>query len=247
VIAVVGVLAAVLLPALARAREAARRASCMNNLSQIGLAMHIYARENDGAFPWSGGGGNADVLTRMYPDYFTDLDSFVCPSGNRNDPDDAWPLNAMIGAPNSFRESYDYFGAYTIAPIMLPPPERGLPKVPIMWDFSLGGDFSQWNHVPGGGNVLWLDGSVHFLHADDWAGSNLPFRPDGIAFDDPGEASVLELWRDPEAFEDSKPPTRRQIAGEAFKKRVEEDLKDGARPGLSPEAQRRLLEAQFAE
>ena len=51
VIAIIGVLASLLLPGLARAREAARRAFCANNLHQVGMALRMYADEDDGRYP----------------------------------------------------------------------------------------------------------------------------------------------------------------------------------------------------
>jgi len=51
VIAIIAILAAMLLPALARAKESAKRISCINNVRQLGLAFMMYFPENSDAFP----------------------------------------------------------------------------------------------------------------------------------------------------------------------------------------------------
>jgi len=115
VIGIVAVLAAILLPALARVREAARRSSCMSNLRQIGLVFMMYADESNGYFPRMHGdqpwgavlpgsctNGNtrahlAPSMQALHPSYLSDPRVLVCPS----DPDagEGDPVGIVQDAP----------------------------------------------------------------------------------------------------------------------------------------------------
>ena len=69
VIAIIAILAALLLPALARAKAKAQRINCTNNLKQVGLAFRTWGIDNDGNTPMSlpsasGGNSDTDVGTR---------------------------------------------------------------------------------------------------------------------------------------------------------------------------------------
>jgi len=97
VIAIIAILAALLLPALSRAREAARRASCQSNLKQWGVVYAMYAGEAPGEkFPpiqiemRQDTGGDvfiaAGPLVRgVYPEYLTAPGIVLCPSDARHD------------------------------------------------------------------------------------------------------------------------------------------------------------------
>ena len=51
VIAIIAILAAMLLPALAKAKEAGRKMNCLSNLHQMGIALLIYAEDSGGYVP----------------------------------------------------------------------------------------------------------------------------------------------------------------------------------------------------
>jgi prepilin-type N-terminal cleavage/methylation domain-containing protein len=88
VIAIIAILAGLILPVLARARESARRISCASNLNQIGKACFMYADvPSNGTFPkvtaidsTSTATQNITSLGLLYPGYVADFHVFSCPS-----------------------------------------------------------------------------------------------------------------------------------------------------------------------
>ena len=67
VIAIIAILAAMLLPALAKAREKARSIACVNNLKQVGTSSQLYTVDNNGMLGRNGiGSGYDDWYTIMY-------------------------------------------------------------------------------------------------------------------------------------------------------------------------------------
>jgi prepilin-type N-terminal cleavage/methylation domain-containing protein/prepilin-type processing-associated H-X9-DG protein len=89
VIAIIAILVGLLLPALSRAREEARRTKCANNLEQIGRAIAAYYGNFNDYWPLydAGYGKNfpnkyraTDSLTLLYPEFVTNTAVFGCPS-----------------------------------------------------------------------------------------------------------------------------------------------------------------------
>src|SRR2546426_860387 len=106
VIAVIAIMAALLLPALARAKESGRRVSCMNNMRQLCLSLILYVDDHEGLFPprqsvkpWP---------VQLQGDY-QNLRVLVCPTDTPPGP----PSNDPLTAPRSFVMNVfsDYFAA----------------------------------------------------------------------------------------------------------------------------------------
>lgn len=91
-IAIIAILAAILFPVFARARENARRTNCASNLKQIALGIMQYTQDNDEYFPRPRpfGGGPGDWVTPTLP-YLKNTQLFRCPSHHQ-------PAGAIMGA-----------------------------------------------------------------------------------------------------------------------------------------------------
>ena len=112
VIAIIAILAAMLLPALSRAKETAKRISCANNLHQLGLSSRMYVDESEGRYP-------PRVRTNRWPtllrESYRDLSLLRCPSDGPSPatgststnlyPADASPRSYIINGWNDFFES----------------------------------------------------------------------------------------------------------------------------------------------
>ncbi|RYX86860.1 DUF1559 domain-containing protein [bacterium] len=88
VIAIIAILAAILFPVFARARENARRTSCMSNLKQMGLGVMQYTQDYDERYPSQSIGGNGVAhldrwMDSIYP-YVKSEQLFTCPSSSVN-------------------------------------------------------------------------------------------------------------------------------------------------------------------
>ncbi len=95
VLAIIALLAAVLFPVFARARNKARQAACLSNLRQLGLAAQQYVADNDGAFFYNAGApGSPGHYTRYSPSVRDDklARDTAADKSNRWDPSPLIPI-----------------------------------------------------------------------------------------------------------------------------------------------------------
>jgi len=175
VVAIIAILAAMLLPALSRARERARIAVCMSNLKQIGTAFFLYAHDYDGYFPavaWNlpSGASSYDIwYSVMRPKYIK------APSMWREK-----ARKSILGCPSdrekhtSGLQWYSYsmsrYRGWNKLSRIRKPSILTLMADSYYWTILGGGNIwsgvGMW-HVPRGANFLCCDGHVEFLTYPD--------------------------------------------------------------------------------
>jgi prepilin-type N-terminal cleavage/methylation domain-containing protein/prepilin-type processing-associated H-X9-DG protein len=110
VIAIIAILAALLLPSLSKAKQKGWTTSCISNLHQVGLAMKMFADDNNELYPESGGDipwgvidagtGKASWMEQIYPQMGS-TNAFNCP-GN-------------VQLPDEYRGPFNYFNGCNAA------------------------------------------------------------------------------------------------------------------------------------
>jgi prepilin-type N-terminal cleavage/methylation domain-containing protein/prepilin-type processing-associated H-X9-DG protein len=114
VIAIIAILAAILFPVFAQARDSARQTTCLNNLMQLGTGLMMYAQDYDETLPaWSFKGGAGGLFSdprfaiwgystwvEAVMPYVKNRAVFACPNGPRANRWSNWPNAALTGPLN---------------------------------------------------------------------------------------------------------------------------------------------------
>ena len=192
VIAIIAILAAILFPIFANAKQAAKRSTCLSNLKQLGVAAQAYADSNNGYYPstrcrpdalhwpfgdWNDGHpvyGNTCLGLRALIPYVKNKRVFFC------------PCNIYFGVqhydafwrPGNYFAGYCYWGNYLIKdssgkPLLVEGQVAvttgRYPNALLISDFITGGGGLGWNshnyNSMEGGNLLYNDGHVKWKWA----------------------------------------------------------------------------------
>ncbi len=166
VMGIIALLIGLMMPALSWARESSRRAACLSNLHQIGLALTNYIHQNNDDLPYvlplDQGGGDESMLDEL-SEFITNNGVFVCPADD-------------TGVSEEFGTSYEYVGGLlmwfeeifkgapkeTVARTVTRSYELNPQKTPVMMDAE------SWHKGIDelGQNGLYMDGSASPL--EDW-------------------------------------------------------------------------------
>ena len=137
VIAIIAILAAILFPVFARARENARRASCQSNLKQIGLGVLQYQQDYDGLLMHNystpgdrtQGSGWPGWISNVIQPYLKSQQIFRCPSRSNGGFENPYDNNQRVGYLYNYRSSYEPSGG-PLNESTIPSASTGL----LMWD-----------------------------------------------------------------------------------------------------------------
>ena len=178
VIAIIAILASMLLPALSRAKETAKRITCINDLKQLSLATTMYVDDNDGYFPGKGGG-----LSNRWPEalvrYYVNVKILHCPS-DVPEPDRFGQGSGIpsLEAPRSyiFNGFNDYFsGAGTNANLGNALPETAIrePSETILFGEKESNSGHWWMDYWAGDDYKELDQTRHMKLGNTTAGGSV--------------------------------------------------------------------------
>jgi prepilin-type processing-associated H-X9-DG protein len=183
VIAIIAILAAILFPVFAQAREKARSTACLNNCKQIGTGLAMYLQDYDGMYPFSWFGEYGfDVA--LHP-YIKNTGVWACPSNKL--PPQTWPGYVKAGLGGLVR-SYAMNGGVSTDQLRTPISESSItnPADTIMmlettdtYKGTRGPDHETYiktrndvcYHVPfkihqGGSNYVFCDGHAKWLRVE---------------------------------------------------------------------------------
>ncbi len=178
VIAIIAILAAILFPVFAKAREKARQTSCASNLKELALAALMYAQDYDEMYPLNavpipGTTNQAYYWFDLMEPYIKNYQILVCPSHS----------NIWIGGfgfTNTLQASYawncGYLAGTSLAQVQRPA------EVQIMMDQLIGdvrsttvnggrtnrcnNQRTTWDAHNGGENIAWCDGHVKWMRSE---------------------------------------------------------------------------------
>jgi type II secretory pathway pseudopilin PulG len=164
VVAIIGILAGLLLPAIAAARERARRAACLSNLAQFGKALSMYAMDNNEQFP---------VCLTNCGTAVQNPKLFKCPSDHRTAAGTMGEVaknGGEEGQDGGVHCSYSYvqnLRASSPATAMVACDKNGTSGNVDIATASCEGKFGG-NHAGDGGNCLFIDGAVQWRNVSQW-------------------------------------------------------------------------------
>jgi prepilin-type N-terminal cleavage/methylation domain-containing protein/prepilin-type processing-associated H-X9-DG protein len=182
VIAIIAILASMLLPALARAKEAGKRIACVNGERQLGLAAIMFVDDNEGQFPARPSGGADPRWPEQLRDYYKDtkLLADLCDSNPGGTPNttnaDAAPRSYLINGWNDyFQEQGIAFGA--MGGKAMPESAIKKPSDTILFGEKITGSQHYYmDFLEGAGNDFTeVEQSRHMASGKESGGSNYAF------------------------------------------------------------------------